>query len=81
MSDLQSARPPQMEAQDRLEDAVLRSTALLEGFAAIIELSDGKSDPRLSCKAVEGLQLLAMQEGANLRDRFAELCVKGRVAA
>jgi hypothetical protein len=69
-------------AQTYLEDAADRSAALLEALAALLELTDSSEQSKLSDSAVEGLQLLAMQEGANLRDRFenyTQLLLKGRM--
>lgn len=58
--------------QDALEDATFRSAALLEALAALLEFSENSHHPRLSDSAAQGLQLLAFQEGMNLRDRLAD---------
>lgn len=70
MSAARSLKCAQLEAQDRLEDATLRSSALLETMAALLTLTESSHHPILSDSAVRGLQLIALQEGANLRDRF-----------
>lgn len=72
------------DARDRLEDAACSSAALLEALAALLEFTENSDHPQLSGSAVEGLKLLAFQEGANLHDRFenyTQLLVKGRMIA
>jgi hypothetical protein len=59
-----------MDARDGLENAVLRSNAMLEALAALLEVSEKSEHPRLTAPAVEGLQFIAMEEGINLRERF-----------
>ena len=59
-----------LAARDALENATLCTSALLEAFGVLIELSEKSEQPRLSGSAVEGLQYIALEEGANLRERF-----------
>lgn len=61
------------DAETELEDAVDTSTALLEAFGCVIELSDKSGNPCMSEKAIEGLHLLAMQTGRRLRGAFEQL--------
>jgi proteasome lid subunit RPN8/RPN11 len=68
----------QLETQDKMEDAVHTSAALLEALGEL--LSKGLTEDCLSLQAqsVEGLHMLAVQQGANLRKRFEAMGVRVR---
>jgi hypothetical protein len=84
MKQIRKEFDPAFVAQDKLEDAVDRSVSLLEAFAVLIKCSEDSETPLLSDSAAEGLKLIALQEGVNLRrcfDHCTELPKQDKVIA
>lgn len=67
-----------MSAQDALENAVTRSNALNEALAILVLACEDSSEPLMTRSAVNGLQTIAMTEGAELRKAFDRMCILNR---
>ncbi|GEM_PF-5637322 len=68
-----SARRDLFALEDRVDDAVFRGSALLEALAALVKAGENSDEPLLSNAATEGLQSLAAELGANMRDQLSQL--------
>lgn len=58
------------DSQTRLDTAIFRTSAMLEGLAALLEYSDKSEQPQLSDSATDGLKLIARELGERLGECF-----------
>lgn len=68
-----------MRADDALEDAITRTNALTEALAILVLACEDAHHPLMSNEAVNGLQSIAMTEGAELRESYDRIRIAHRM--